>query len=125
MSGTPEYRAWYAMKERCSPKAKNDHKKHYYDRGIRVCQEWCGKDGFNKFFSHVGKRPSSDYSLDRINNNGNYEPNNVRWATAIEQHHNRRIKMIENFSDEEMIQEMNRRGFRSTKMKKHGKSKTY
>jgi hypothetical protein len=58
------------------------------------------------------------HSLDRIDNNKGYQPDNVQWATSKQQVNNRSLKRIENFSDEQMIQEMNRRGFRTTKTKK-------
>jgi hypothetical protein len=123
MCYTPEYKAWRAMQSRCSQSASCKDKKNYFDRGISVSEEWIGESGFLKFLSHIGMRPSTNHSVDRIDNNGNYEPNNVQWADRKTQIYNRRIKRIENFSDEEMIQEMNRRGFRTTKMKKHGKGK--
>jgi hypothetical protein len=62
----------------------------YGGRGITVCEEWMGKDGFERFLEHIGPKPSPDLSLDRIDNDGNYEPGNVRWATDIEQANNKR-----------------------------------
>lgn len=62
----------------------------YYDRGIRVAPEWTGAGGFNRFLAHIGPRPSPEHSLDRIENDGDYAPGNVRWATAKEQQRNRR-----------------------------------
>lgn len=121
LSKTPEYRAWQAMQSRCNQNSQQ--KKDYYDRGIRVCRGWIGKGGFLRFIDCVGFKPSPHHSLDRIDNNKGYQPDNVQWATHKEQVNNRSLKRIENFSDEEMIQEMNRRGFRTTKIKTHGKSK--
>lgn len=80
----PEYRAWAGMKQRCADKSDAD----YGGRGIKVCQEW--GDDYLAFLRDVGRRPSTRHSLDRINVNGNYEPGNVRWATAREQYQNRR-----------------------------------
>lgn len=81
---TPEYKAWEHMKARCSnpmhPKYKN-----YGGRGIEVCDRW---QDFVKFWIDVGPRPSKEHSLDRINNDGNYEPGNVRWATRKQQMNN-------------------------------------
>ena len=65
--------------------------KDYGGRGIKVCDEWL--NSFEAFYDHVSQLPhfgEEGYSLDRINNNGNYEPGNVRWATAAEQVKNRR-----------------------------------
>ncbi len=62
----------------------------YQKRGIRVCDEWRGDHGFELFLAHVGRRPGDGHSLDRIDNDGDYEPDNVRWATASEQVRNRR-----------------------------------
>lgn len=84
---TPEYRAWAAMKARCfNPRIRNF--RNHGGRGITVCAEW--RDDFDAFLAHVGRKPSPRHSLDRIDNDGNYEPGNVRWATALEQRHNRR-----------------------------------
>ena len=77
------------MQTRCgSP--NNPVFKNYGGRGIRVCDEWQGDGGFERFLAHIGPRPSSKHSIDRINNDGNYEPGNVRWATITEQQQNRR-----------------------------------
>ena len=67
-------------------------------KDITVCEQWQGKDGFVTFLRDVGPRPSLKHSIDRINNDGNYEPNNVRWATQTEQMYNRRPGI--KFSDE-------------------------
>lgn len=83
------YKVWKNAKQRCFN--KNNHSyKNYGGRGITVCDEW--KNDFQAFYDYVSKLPhfgEVGYSLDRINNDGNYEPNNVRWATAYEQTHNR------------------------------------
>lgn len=63
---------------------------NYGERGIHVCEDWRGKDGFDKFLSHIGEKPSADLTLDRIDNDRGYEPGNVRWATRAEQVANRR-----------------------------------
>jgi hypothetical protein len=85
-SHTPEHRAWTKMFERCY--SDNPYRKKYYgDRGISVCERW---KTFENFFADMGLRPSRQHSLDRINNDGNYEPGNCRWATKSEQMKNRR-----------------------------------
>lgn len=89
---SPEYTAWVSIKTRClNPAAENYH--NYGGRGIRICDEW--RDDFPAFLAHVGKRPSAKHSIDRIDNaNGHYEPGNVRWATMMEQGHNRRTNLL-------------------------------
>ena len=84
---TVEHRAWRQMKTRCSDPSSKDWK-NYGERGIKVFDGWLYD--FPAFLAEVGLRPTADHSLDRINNEGNYEPGNVRWATRLEQRHNRR-----------------------------------
>lgn len=76
--------AWTGMKTRClNP---NNAKRHrYMGRGIRICDRWMK---FENFLEDMGERPSSSHSLDRIDNNGDYEPNNVRWRSATDQARN-------------------------------------
>lgn len=84
---TPEYNAWVHMIQRCT-NPNNKQWLNYGGRGIRVCDLW--RLSYRAFYEHVGSRPSPLHSLDRIDNDGNYEPGNVRWATAQEQGLNRR-----------------------------------
>ena len=91
-SFSPEYCAWAAMIQRCTnPKYKGW--KNYGGRGIIVCERWM--NDFIDFLADVGYRPSSRHSLDRYpNNNGNYEPGNVRWATRPQQNRNSRSNKL-------------------------------
>lgn len=84
---TPEYKAWSHAKQRCY----NPNDKRYMDyggRGIKMCDRW--KNSYETFLSDMGRRPVGRYSLDRINVHGDYEPNNCRWATDLEQARNKR-----------------------------------
>ena len=87
LSRTTEYRSWYAMRSRCYDINNMDYNL-YGGRGISVCNEW--KEDFFAFLAYMGNKPEGKYSIDRINNDGNYVPNNVRWATDIQQANNRR-----------------------------------
>jgi hypothetical protein len=83
---SPEHNSWHTMRSRCN-NANDPAFYNYGGRGIKVCNRW---DKFENFFEDMGEKPGEKYSLDRINCNGNYEPNNCRWATRFEQNRNRR-----------------------------------
>jgi len=87
MCNTSEYRAWRAAKSRCN-NPNNISFKNYGERGIKMCKAW--SDDFVVFVTDMGKRPSSKHSLDRNDNDGDYGPNNCRWATRAEQNRNSR-----------------------------------
>lgn len=82
-----EYRIWCAMKTRCG-NPNSDNYVNYGARGISVCSRW--SENFDAFLADMGQKPSPGHSIDRINNDGNYEPSNCRWATAKEQAANTR-----------------------------------
>lgn len=86
----PEFAAWRGMRHRCNS-PKNSAWKNYGGRGIKVCERW--QSSYEAFLADVGRRPSPTHSLDRIDVNGNYEPDNVRWATRDEQSQNQRRRI--------------------------------
>ncbi len=83
---TSEYHTWNGMLQRCD-NPKNPAYRHYGGRGITVCERW---RNFLDFLADVGKKPSPDHELDRIDNSGNYELRNTYWATRKEQMNNTR-----------------------------------
>lgn len=84
---SPEYATWKGIKRRCSAPRCKDYK-DYGGRGIRVCDRWL--NSFENFLADMGRKPSPKHSIDRADNDGNYEPGNCRWATPSEQSKNRR-----------------------------------
>ena len=86
-----EYQAWCSLRNRCS-NPNNTYYDYYGGRGITVCERW---DSFENFLSDLGPRPEG-LSIDRIDNNGNYEPSNCKWSTAAEQNNNQRMPVNSN-----------------------------
>ena len=109
LSKTADYRRWQHMIQRCyDPNTKQF--KDYGGRGIAVCDRWRGVSGFLNYLSDIGPRPSARHSVDRIDNEGHYEPGNCRWATQKEQVRNQRKRArISEFSTEELLAELEKR----------------
>src|SRR6266850_1080634 len=84
----PEYHSWIGMVQRCRLANNPMHFRFYISRGIKVCKRW--NNSFENFWADMGRKPSPMHSNDRINNDGNYEPGNCRWATRNQQARNRK-----------------------------------
>jgi hypothetical protein len=84
---TKEYRTWLGMRRRCL-NANDKNYRDYGGRGIGICKRWL--NSFENFLADVGRAPDPEYTIDRINNDGNYELGNVRWATREQQAKNKR-----------------------------------
>lgn len=95
LSKIKEYKIWKGMKQRCN----NNRSPSYFNyggRGIKICDRW--QNSFDNFLADMGHIPSTNHTLDRIDNDGNYEPSNCRWATVAEQSRNRRSTMMLTFN---------------------------
>lgn len=97
LSYAPEYRAWQTMRLRCT-ETSNPAYKNYGGRGVKVCDRWLGS--VQAFIDDMGPKPSPKHELDRIDNDGNYEPGNCRWATRKVNDRNRRSNRVVAFRGE-------------------------
>lgn len=114
---TPEYQAWQSMISRCERLTARGYE-NYGGRGISVCRQW--RESFEQFFADMGCRPSDTHSMDRIDVNGNYEPDNCRWATKAMQSRNVR-KSIRNSTGVKGVQKRGKSGYTAT-IRANGKS---
>ncbi len=98
LRNTKIYRVWRGIKDRCLNSDNSTYQKYYGVRGISICDEW--RDSFECFRDHVMELShygEDGYSIDRIDNDGDYEPGNVQWATRVEQGRNRRSNRLLTF----------------------------
>ena len=96
-SSTAEYRCYKRMRNRCYLKTLSDYP-DYGGRGIAVCDRW--RHSFENFLADMGERPSSQHSIDRKDNDGDYTPENCRWATQEQQQRNKRNNHIQEYDGE-------------------------
>jgi len=98
LSSTSTYSSWLAMIRRCYDPTYERYEE-WGGRGIAVCERWRGPSGAMNFYTDMGERPAG-CSLERINNNGNYEPSNCKWATRSEQQSNKRNNRLVTFNEQ-------------------------
>jgi len=92
-TGTRLYRIWKCMNTRCYNRNRKEYK-NYGGRGIKLCNEWRGKNGFQNFYDWAMSNGYRDgLTIDRVDTNGNYEPSNCKWSDYFEQANNRRTSI--------------------------------
>jgi hypothetical protein len=95
-----EYATWKSIRQRCyNPNTVGSE--FYLGKGIKVCERWM--KSFKNFLDDMGPKPDASYSIDRIDNNGNYEPSNCRWATRQEQVENRSVCIKYEYNGESLL----------------------
>lgn len=101
MNRTPEYNSWADMRGRCRDPFNASYKR-YGGRGIKVCDRWNANDGsgYLNFLADMGRKPSPQHSLDRIDPDGEYCPENCRWATIKEQNMNKKSTTVVEWNGE-------------------------
>lgn len=137
MTGTKEYRLWAHIHDRCY-NPNTEKFPIYGGRGIRVCDRWhkSNPDGFKNFLSDAGKAPNTKATFDRINSNGNYEPDNCRWTDYFVQNNNRSMSVrVEGVTKKEMssklgrsigiFEVMQRRGYTVDEIMKYQRNKQF
>lgn len=98
-SRTPEHNIWKTIKQRTLNENNVDYPA-YGGRGIKLCDRW--KNSFESFIEDMGKRPSPSHSIDRLNGDGDYEPNNCRWSTPEEQANNKSTNLRFVYEDQNL-----------------------
>ena len=97
---SPEFRSWLAMRGRCN-KPKNNEYARYGGRGVTVCDRW--QNSFESFIEDMGVKPTPKHSIERVDGNGNYDPENCRWVTPTAQARNRRSNVVVEWNGERKI----------------------
>ncbi len=117
MRNTLEYEIWNNIIKRCYNVNASNYK-YYGGRGITVCDRWRGRNGFIEFIKDVGMKPFEGASIDRIDNNSSYSPENCRWTTMKEQSRNRRNNVIKNIEEANTIRNLTNVGIRKEELAK-------